>query len=394
MNVKTLFVILNQDRYDYHDYVSNCDEIICFYDDTGRVPNQSTLPDNVRVTQSITRLSFDYITDQLKEVANNYQHICFVCTEEKYFMLAAQLREYFNSTGINFETSKFFRDKIYMKSQVKKMGFRVPNYCFLTSDICYDDVTSYLQTNCFIIKPIDGHGARDTYLVTTESEFKQLSLANIDAYEAEEYVDGHLYHIDSVLHNGEVLYAVPFEYSYPCIEYKSGKVISSFELEESNPLFVKLMKYNETLLENIGGTHVTQLEVFVKGQDFIFLEIAGRPPGGGLVPLHRITNGVDFAEIAVRIQMQPNFLPKINSRRLKYGTFFMVPAPNLKTIRGVHEPLLKSDIDVSYVKLGIGDVSTVADSVSQNGAFYLVSSDNPEHVKADFQMFKNHQFFS
>ncbi|MBT0124631.1 hypothetical protein HAS15_25065 [Vibrio campbellii] len=92
--------------------------------------------------------------------------------------------------------------------------------------------------------------------------------------------------------------------------------------------------------------------------------------------------------------MQPNFIPKVSNKRLKYGTFFMVPSPNLQIIQGVHEPQFKSNIEASYVKLGIGDVSRVADSVSQNGAFYLVSSDDPEHVKEDFQMFKKHQFFS
>lgn len=287
MNVRTLFIILNQDRYhyyNYHNYVANYDDIVCFYDHTGRVPDKRTLPDNVKVIQSIANFSFEYIIDELREVANNYQEICFVCSEEKYFMLAAQLRECFKSKGINFETSKFFRDKIYMKSQVNKMGFRVPKYFSLSSETCYDDVVSHLHTNCFVIKPIDGHGARDTYIVTTESDFKQLNLVDIEAYEAEEFIDGCLYHIDSVLHNGKVLYGVPFEYSYPCIEYKSGKVISSLELEESNPLFDKLMNYNEALLGNIDGTHVIHLEVFVKGEDFIFLEIAGRPPGGGLSP--------------------------------------------------------------------------------------------------------------
>ena len=88
-------------------------------------------------------------------------------------------------------------------------------------------------------------------------------------------------------------------------------MISSIERAEESPIFQKLIKGNRTLLENIGGTHVTHLVVFIKNADIVFLDIASRPPGGGLAPLHRITRGVDFAEIAVRFQLDSNFKPDI-----------------------------------------------------------------------------------
>ncbi len=71
----------------------------------------------------------------------------------------------------------------------------------------------------------------------------------------------------------------------------------------------------------------------------------------------------------------------------------MVPKPNIKTIKTVSVPLFKSSIEISYINLEAGDSSQVADSVSQNGAFYLVSSERKENVRDDFLMFKTHKMF-
>lgn len=397
MNIRTLYIILNQDRYryySYHKYTTEHDQIVCFYDAGGRLPDKEDIADGVEIFGSSDNLNVDYVAEQLDDRISAFNNVRVVCTEEKYFILAAKLRELYGADGMNLETSRFFRDKLIMKSKIRKIGFHSPVYCPFNSEQGYQGIVSQLGSEDFIVKPIDGYGARSTFRVRSKNEFDQLDIEYPEEYQAEEFINGHLYHIDSVMVNGEVIYSLPFEYSYPCFEYKNGKVISSIELDEESPLFQRLIEYNRKLLESIGGSHVTHLEVFVKDGDIVFLEIAGRPPGGGLVPLHRTTRGVDLAEIAVRFQMEPGFMPKIQQKRFKYGTFFMVPKPAMGTIQKIHEPPLKSDIDISYIGLKVGDRSQVADSVSQNGAFYLVSSDHAEHVRADFQMFKTHIMFS
>lgn len=396
MSFNTIYIILNQDRYryySYHQYAVDQDAIVCFYDSTGRLADRSDTSDNVVLIQSARDLTLNYVTEQLTNMINSYSAVRVVCTEEKYFLLAAQLREVYGSMGLDFKTSKFFRDKLYMKSKVSDMGFRVPKHCSIYSGLSYADIEKHLRCTEFIIKPISGHGARNTYHIASKRQFNDLDISNPHEYEAEEYIDGELYHIDSVMVNGVILYSQSFEYSYPCIEYKKGKVISSIELDDSSALSEALSRYNLELLSAIGGTHVTHLEVFVKDGDIIFLEIAGRPPGGGLVPLHQITHGIDLANIAMRFQMDPYYVPSIANQHLKYGTYFMVPKPNIKTIKTVSVPLFKSSIEISYINLEAGDSSQVADSVSQNGAFYLVSSERKENVRDDFLMFKTHKMF-
>jgi len=396
MSFNTIYIILNQDRYryySYHQYAVDQDAIVCFYDSAGRLPDRSDTSDNVVLIQSARDLTLNYITEQLTNMINSYSAVRVVCAEENYFLLAAQLREFYGSVGLDLKTSKFFRDKLYMKSKVSDMGFRVPKHCSIYSGLSYADIEKYLRCTDFIIKPISGHGARNTYHIASERQFNDLDISNPHEYEAEEYIDGELYHIDSVMVNGIILYSQSFEYSYPCIEYKKGKVISSIELDDTSALSEALSRYNLEILSAIGGTHVTHLEVFVKDGDIIFLEIAGRPPGGGLVPLHRITHGIDLANIAMRFQMDPYYVPSIANQRLKYGTYFMVPKPNIKTIKTVSVPLFKSSIEISYINLEAGDSSQVADSVSQNGAFYLVSSERKENVRDDFLMFKTHKMF-
>ena len=113
------------------------------------------------------------------------------------------------------------------------IGFRVPKHCSIYSGLSYADIEKYLRCTDFIIKPISGHGARNTYHIASERQFNDLDISNPHEYEAEEYIDGELYHIDSVMVNGVILYSQSFEYSYPCIEYKKGKVISSIELDQT-----------------------------------------------------------------------------------------------------------------------------------------------------------------
>ncbi|CCO45002.1 conserved hypothetical protein [Vibrio nigripulchritudo SOn1] len=399
MNSKKLIVVLNQDRYRYYAYhqvTSLNDKILCFYDQTGRLPDNSDIASNVTIIKKDSELTFEYIIDELEKYVSDCSEIAVVCTEEKYFVLAGQLREHLNlcTYGPGLETSVFFRDKVVMKQKVENWGFAVPKHAVISHSTSYQDLSRLLDTDTFIVKPIDGHGARKTYLVHNEAEFIECDIDCSGMFEAEKYIDGTLYHIDSIIEGGKIIYSKPFEYSFPCYEYKNGKVISSLELTEASPLYNKLTQYNEALLSHLSGNHVIHLELFIDGEDIIFLEIAGRPPGGGLVPLHRIAHGVDFAQEAMKIQMLNGYKPRSVGKREKYCTFFMVPSPKLTCVTKIDTPTFQSDVEFFYNNVNVGDELNVSESVSQNAAFYLVSSKEKSHIEADFQMFKNHIMFT
>ncbi len=169
---------------------------------------------------------------------------------------------------------------------------------------------------CFI-KPVNLFGAMETAKVDTQESFlawKENCFKPQFVYEIEEYIDGTLYHCESVVAKGETVFCQVNEYSRPVHEIYSGFNIGSCSLESNDPIAEEITllakRINHYLMPDLSG--VTHLEVFRRESSIIFLEIALRPPGILASPFYRQRYGFPITEAHLVIQSNPDWRPNTN----------------------------------------------------------------------------------
>jgi biotin carboxylase len=158
-------------------------------------------------------------------------HWQLVSLSEVNLISVAKLNTYFGFPTPSPETLELYRDKCKMKDHLHKQGIRVPHHCVIDQETARQNPTAYFQKLVhevglpMIIKPSDSAGSFNVEKIHGEKEFLAW-LPTIEndnfTYEAEEFVNGVLYHCDTAIENGEVIFSECCEYSCPNLEFKKN----------------------------------------------------------------------------------------------------------------------------------------------------------------------------
>ena len=164
---------------------------------------------------------------------------------------------------------------------MSKNGIRVPKYQQLNSTDTFERLKQHFGAP-FIIKPVDYGGSVGVALIQNKKQFDSLIIENKQhnfTYEAEEFIEGDLYHIDTVKHLNK-FYCIISKYMSPMAEYKNGKIIGSIKLMESCHEFNCLSSFNTKVINALDNDGCFHHEVFINKQgEPIFLEIVWRQAG-------------------------------------------------------------------------------------------------------------------
>lgn len=237
-------------------------------------------------------------------------------SSERCIDILGKVRDHFNITGGGYDLMHRYRDKVEMKKKLEKTGIPFPAYCLFDKKAYEMDKEVYLSllesrlSFPLFVKPTNGTSSMETYLVNDLNEFKNIcpiiSQKEFD-FELDEYIEGTLFHVDSIIVNGEVKFAFAGRYAYPCAEYLKGKPGGSIVLPAEDNLSKQLVEFSKKCSHLIGMPEngVTHMEMFYskKREEFIFLEVAGRPPGGILSEMYKVSHDVDLFDIHFRIQL-------------------------------------------------------------------------------------------
>jgi hypothetical protein len=227
-----------------------------------------------------------------------------VALHEKDMILAATLRERYELPGMTAAETLPFRDKLLMKDDLVAAGYKnVPAYLPLTSAA----VRSLPWTGRTVVKSRWGLGASEVRVVDDvtgiAAAIKDLQ-ADPSTLEVEQFIDGTMYHCDSVISDGEIHFVAVSEYLQPpgrfALERYQGSVILG-----DGPTRNLLAEHNAAVLRGLGiKAGVTHAEYFItpKG-DVVFCEIAARPGGGGISDIVHLAYGVNIVESAVHLQL-------------------------------------------------------------------------------------------
>ena len=247
----------------------------------------------------------------------------------------AELNEYFGTPGINSQQSELYRNKLSMKRTLMAANIRCPKHQSLEPDtlkstsaaITFQRLKDALATP-FIIKPLSAAASSGITLVSNLDEFTTwLGQKNWlhSTFEAEEYINGTLYHCEQVYSNGEPMFHCVSQYSHPCMAFRQGRTIGSRVLDPKTTLAQDIVAFARQVTHAL--TQATQLlngcthlEVFInEQQEIIFLEIGARSPGAMITPMIEGTYKVNLVNLHLICSVGLTPSPSFNPSFVKHG---------------------------------------------------------------------------
>lgn len=226
-----------------------------------------------------------------------------VAITERILLLAARMRAELGVPGQSVDEALLFRDKILMKEHVRRGGVRVPEFALFSVDTAVDMVARYGRA---VAKPRLGAGAVDVIVLSTArevAEFAEEYRERLDEFEVEQYIDGELFHVDSVVQDAKVVVATAARYLDPTTSFMTLTPSRDVSVP-AGPLLDRLLDFNQQVTACYPDfTGVTHHEMFLAGEDIYFCEIAARAGGGGVIAAFLSRTGVNLDEAMVQAQL-------------------------------------------------------------------------------------------
>ena len=323
-----------------------------------------------------------------------------ICLSEDNLLLAAELREYFSIKGMKYKQSELFRDKVKMKHVLQNANILTPRYIDLEihKDKNVEEVFMILKESIgskFVIKPKSEFGGLGVRVIKDYTEF-QKTLGEIkndlSLYEAETFIEGDLYHIDSVHVNGNSVFQACCKYSYPNFDFQLGKPCLSIPIPNDTEIYRKA----EILVKNVllaldyknGSSH---LEFFVSSTgEVIFLEVAARTPGAIVIPIYEKMFGFNMLNADLDINLGIEVKKPLHSGKYCFGGIFPI---HEGTVTKLNIPDLIGKMEIIW-KIKEGDILGKCVSLRDIAAKIVVVNDGYEPAFADFKLLSNFNVIS
>ena len=214
-----------------------------------------------------------------------------VALEEFDVVTTALAREHLRLSGFDSSRARLFRDKLAMRGRAGDAGLRVPDFVPLFN---YQEVGEYMERvpPPWVVKPrsdVSSSGIRRL----EEAEQVWRAIEALDAREAlqdkssyyllEKFVPGEVFHVDSVVEGGEVIFSGASRYGRPPLDVaQGGGVFTTHTLDYDSHEHRELTRLNAELLRALGLNRGAAHAEFIRGAadgEFYFLEVAARVGG-------------------------------------------------------------------------------------------------------------------
>jgi biotin carboxylase len=214
--------------------------------------------------------------------------------------MAASLREHMRLPGLGDTVARFFRDKLAMRGQADASGIRVPPFVGMFN---YDDLRTYMAhvPAPWVLKPRSEAGAVGIRkLYDSEQLWRVLDeLGDKQShYLLEQFIPGDIYHVDSVVADGDVQFSIVSKYGRPPLSVShEGGVFSTRTVARDREDAVALRAMNRRLLSALqldrGVAHAEYIRAEADGE-FYFLEVAARVGGAHIAEVVEFASGVNL----------------------------------------------------------------------------------------------------
>ena len=215
--------------------------------------------------------------------------------------LAAMLREHLRVAGMGRTTAGRFRDKLAMRMQARTLGVPVPEFSAVFND---QDVADWAGrvTPPWVLKPRSSAAAIGIKKVDDrEALWRALDAAGDDRAQCvlEQFVPGDVYHVDSIVWGGTVVFAVAFKYGRPPMEVSHhGGLFITRRLPDDADEARAVLAMNRTLQEGLGLRRGVSHTEFIRAaggsEGVVFLETSARVGGAYIVDTIDAATGINL----------------------------------------------------------------------------------------------------
>jgi biotin carboxylase len=238
-----------------------------------------------------------------------------VALEEFDVVTAALMREHLCLPGLSSSRAKVFRDKLSMAVQSQRAGINVPQFVPL---INRDEVNEFMERvpGPWIIKPrsdVSAIGIRkvddanDVMRAMDEMNERENLRERASYYLLARFVTGEVFHVDSVVNDGKVVFSGANQYGRPPMQvaHQGGAYISRTVERGSNDE-KSLFDANKKLIKALGLERGATHAEFIKSDEdgkFYFLEIAARVGGAYIAEVLEAATGVNLWREWARLEI-------------------------------------------------------------------------------------------
>jgi biotin carboxylase len=298
--------------------------------------------------------------------------------------MAAMLREHLQVVGIGRTTASRVRDKLAMRVAAQGAGIPVPAFTATFNDEAVNAWAARVPPP-WVLKPRSSAAAIGIKKVASHDElWRALDAAGDNRSQTvlEQFVAGDVYHVDSIVWNGTVVFAVPFKYGRPPMEIAhDGGLFVTRRLADTSAEGAALLGLNQRLQAMLGLYRGVSHSEFIRmhsgsarleaDRELVFLETSARVGGAFIVDTIEAATGINlWAEWAkVEVGGEDYVLPP---RRDDFSAIVLTLArqetPDMsaytdreiaKTIRKEHHAgLIVASSDAQRVDALVADYST------------------------------------
>ena len=204
---------------------------------------------------------------------------------------ATYLRENLRISGMGQTTGRYFRDKLAMRMRAKSCGIPVPAFCSLFND---HDINTFADTvqAPWVFKPRSEASATGIIKVhDKESLWIHINVMGNNTYKylLEQFKPGDLYHCDSLIFDGKVIFSITSKYLATPMEIShNGGVFRTANIKYNSEDDKAIKKVNDEVMKGFGLKFGVAHTEFIKSNEtgqIYFLETSSRVGGAHIAEM-------------------------------------------------------------------------------------------------------------
>lgn len=222
--------------------------------------------------------------------------------------IAASLREHLRIPGMGETTVRRFRDKLAMRMCAHEAGIAVPEFVHVLNHARIQRFIDKVPAP-WVLKPRSFAGSIGIKKIGSVSElWPQLESLGDDQphYLLERYVPGDIFHVDSIVYEREVRFAVASGYGRPPLDVaQGGGIFTTSILERGSEKEQQLLELNKDLLTALGMVRGVNHTEYIIGHDgrIYFLETSARVGGAHIAELVEMATGLNLWAEWARVEV-------------------------------------------------------------------------------------------
>ena len=213
---------------------------------------------------------------------------------------ATYLRENLRIDGMGQTTGRYFRDKLAMRMRAKSCAISNPQFCSLFND---HDINHFADTVAapWVLKPRSEASASGIIKVyDKESLWMHINEMgnNRFKYLVEQFRPGDVYHCDSLILDGKVIFSITSRYLATPMEIsQGGGIFRSANIPYNSSDDKEIKKVNEQVIKGFGLKHGAAHSEYIKCKEdgkIYFLETSSRVGGAHLAEMVAAASGINL----------------------------------------------------------------------------------------------------